>query len=128
MFRDLPLGMHQNAQKAAEAAQCARMQGKFWPYHDKLFANQQALAVDQLKQHAKDIGLDTAAFNACLDGGKTKDEVLADMKDAAALGVTGTPAFFVNGRFVSGAQPFESFVSLIDEELKTKGVPAAKGK
>ena len=128
MFRDFPLAMHQNAQPAAEAAQCARAQGKFWEYHDKLFANQQALGKDQLRVYAAEVGLNGEEFNACFDGGKYRDEVQQDMKEGGALGVTGTPAFFVNGRFLSGAQPFESFARIIDEELKMKGVPAAKGK
>ena len=120
--------MHPNAQPASEAALCARAQGKFWEYHDKLFANQQALGKDQLKQYAKDVGLDSSAFDACFDGGKYRDEVLQTVKEGGDLGVTGTPAFFVNGRFLSGAQPFEAFKNIIDEELKTEGVSAGKGK
>jgi protein-disulfide isomerase len=128
VFRDLPLSMHPNAQGAAEAAQCAHEQGKFWEYHDKLFASQQALGRDQLKQYATDLGLDAAAFNACFDAGKPKDSIAQDAKDAEALGVTGTPAFFINGRFVSGALPYEAFASIIDEEIQSKGGGAAKGK
>jgi protein-disulfide isomerase len=120
--------MHPFAQGAAEAAQCAREQGKFWEYHDKLFANQQALGKDQLKQYAKDLGLNEEAFNACLETGKPKDAIVQDQKEGEALGVSGTPAFFVNGRFLSGAQPFEAFKGIIDEELKLKGVASPKSK
>jgi len=126
VFRDFPLNIHNNAQAAAEAANCATAQGKFWEYHDKLFANQQALGADQLKQYAKDLGLDEKAFNACFDGGTYRKDIQDDQKDGTALGVSGTPAFFINGRFISGAQPFEQFASIIDEELQHKGVKPSK--
>jgi len=120
--------MHPFAQTAAEAAQCARDQGKFWEYHDKLFANQQALGKDQLKQYAKDLGLNEETFNSCLETGKSKAAITEDQKEGAQLGVTGTPAFFVNGRFLNGAVPFEAFAGIIDEELKLKGVAPPKTK
>jgi protein-disulfide isomerase len=110
--------MHAQAQPAAEAAQCAHAQGKFWEYHDKLFANQKALMPENLKQYATDIGLDVEAFNACVDGGEQRSIVLEDHQQGQRLGVTGTPAFFINGRFLSGAQPFEAFKSIIDDELR----------
>lgn len=110
--------MHNNAQKAAEAASCANEQGKFWDYHDKLFANQRALAPDNLKQYATDLGLDVDAFASCLDSGKFANDVRADANDGKRVGVTGTPAFFVNGRFLSGAQPFSKFQLAIDAELE----------
>lgn len=123
VFRDYPLSFHQYAQKAAEAAGCAGEQGKFWELHDKLFANQQKLTVDDLKKYAAETpGIDAAKFNECLDSGRRADEVKKDFADGAALGVTGTPAFFVNGRFISGAQPFANFEKVIDEELTFKGV------
>jgi protein-disulfide isomerase len=118
VFKDFPLSIHPQAQAAAEAAQCALEQGKFWEYHDKLFANQRALGPDNLKQYAADLALDATAFNACLDSGRHKDGVLQDMADGQRWGVTGTPALFVNGRFFSGAQPFEAFRDVIDEELR----------
>jgi len=118
VFRDFPLAMHREAQGAAEAAQCAHEQQKFWEYHDKLFANQRALGVDQLKAYAAEMGLDTEKFNACLDAGKYRELVLEDFSDGQALGVSGTPAFFINGRFISGAQPYEAFASIIEEELE----------
>ena len=105
---------------AAEAGQCANEQGKFWPYHDRLFANQQRLAPSDLAQHAADVGLDTARFAACLTSGKYTSVVDADIKMGNDAGVSGTPAFFINGRLISGAQPFEAFKKIIDEELEMK--------
>lgn len=113
--------MHSNAQLAAEAAQCANAQGKFWEYHDQLFANQRALTPDDLKKYAAAVGVDEDAFNACLDGGQTKADVNADHQAGVAAGVSGTPAFFINGRFLSGAQPFDAFKKVIDEELANRG-------
>jgi len=83
-----------------------------------LFANQRALDGASLKKYAADLALDTEAFNACLDGGEFRASVQQDFSEGAEIGVTGTPAFFVNGRFLSGAQPFEQFKQLIDEELE----------
>lgn len=117
-FRDFPLPFHDKAEGAAEAAQCANAQGKFWPYHDKLFGNQGALAPENLKQYAADLGLDAAKFNDCLDKGEFKAAVLKNHQDGESMGVGGTPAFFVNGRFVSGAQPYEAFAAMVDEELQ----------
>ena len=105
---------------AAEAGQCANEQGKFWPYHDRLFANQQRLAVPDLKQHAVEVGLDPARFNACVDSHKYSAVVEADIKMGNDAGVNGTPAFYINGRMISGAQPFEVFKKIIDEELSKK--------
>ena len=109
--------MHGDAKKAAEAANCAGDQDQFWAYHDKLFENQRALKVPDLKQYAAALELDTASFDQCLDSGKYAASVQADMDDAGKLGVTGTPAFFINGRFLNGAQPFEKFAEIIEEEL-----------
>ncbi len=117
VYRHYPLANHPNARPAAEAAACANAQGKFWPYHDRLFANSSALSDADLKSHAAATGLDTAAFNACFDGHQKKEEVDTDLKEAELVGVTGTPAFFINGRSIEGAQPYEAFKRLIDEEL-----------
>jgi len=118
VFRDFPLtSIHNNAAKAAEAAQCANDQGKFWEMHDKLFANQSKLAVEALKQSATEIGLNADAFNQCLDSGKFAAEVQKDVEDGMSYGVASTPAFFINGRYLSGAQPLESFTTVIEEEL-----------
>jgi len=121
VFRQFPLNFHQFAQKAAEASLCAADQGKFWEMHDALFANQQALAVEQLKAKATELGLNADQFNSCLDSGKTTAAIQADMKDGAAAGVQGTPAMFINGRFINGAVPLEQITSVIDDELKRKG-------
>ena len=96
---------------------CANEQGKFWPYHDKLFASQQRLGGAELKQYAVELGLDAARFNACVDAHKYAQQVEADISAANEVGVNGTPAFFINGRLLSGAQPFEEFRKIIDDEL-----------
>ena len=121
VFRDFPLDFHLNAQKAAEAAECAGDQDQYWEMHDYLFANQDYLAVDNLKGYAKDLGLDLAEFNDCLDSGKFADEVAADLLDGQAYGVSGTPAFFINGKLVSGALPFAAFKEEIDAALANVG-------
>jgi protein-disulfide isomerase len=120
VYRHFPLPNHPNARPAAEAAACANEQGKFWPYHDRLFANPTKLSAADLKQHAADLGLDTSQFDACVDSHKLKGEVDADVRDGEQAGVNGTPAFFINGRSISGAQPFDVFKKVIDEELAAK--------
>jgi protein-disulfide isomerase len=117
VFKDFPLPNHTEAPKAAEAAHCAGEQGKYWELHDRLFANQQALQVPALKQHAEAIGLDMNAFNQCFDSGKHAARVSANLKSGEALGVASTPTLYVNGRPVVGAQSFEYFKTVIDEEL-----------
>jgi len=82
-----------------------------------VFANQRALADDDLKKYAADLALDTEAFNACYDSGQFRADVVQDFQEGQQVGVQGTPAFFINGRFLSGAQPFENFQAIIDEEL-----------
>jgi len=118
VYRDFPLSsIHPYAQKAAEAAECADDQGKFWEMHDKIFENQRAIGITDLKGYAKDLGLDTGKFNDCLDSGKFAAEVQKDTSDGRAAGVTGTPAFFINGKKIVGAQPYENFKAIIDAEL-----------
>jgi protein-disulfide isomerase len=117
VYRNYPLASHPQAQPAAEAAQCANEQGKFWPYHDRLFAEAGKLSDPDLKKAAADLGLDAARFNSCVDEHRYKAVVAADMQAGNDAGVNGTPAFFVNGRLLSGAQPFEAFKRVIDEEL-----------
>lgn len=121
VFRHFPLTFHANAPKAAEAAACADDQGKFWEMHKQLFANQKALTVPELKQHAATLGLDKAKFDECLDTGKNKTLVEADTKAGSEVGVTGTPAFFINGKLISGAQPPSEFEKIIEAELKKGG-------
>jgi protein-disulfide isomerase len=113
VWRDFPVITPQSP-KAAEAAQCAFDQGKFWEYHDRLYARAPALAIDDLKRYAGDLGLDTARFNACLDSGQNQAVVEAGQKEAVAHGFIGTPSFLVNGQPVIGPQPFEVFKRLID--------------
>jgi len=110
--------MHSRAKPAAEAAQCAHEQGKFWEFHDKLFASQQKMSDEDFKATATELGLNIESFTACYESGKFREDVAKDAAEAAQVGVTGTPAFMINGRFLSGAQPFEAFKTIIDEELK----------
>jgi protein-disulfide isomerase len=125
VFRQYPLPFHQNAQKAAEASLCAADQGKFWELHDAMFANQQELGVDQLKAKAASLGMNAEQFNQCLDSGKHAAAIQADIKDGSAVGVNGTPAIFINGRFLSGAQPLEAITPIIDDELRRAGQKSA---
>jgi protein-disulfide isomerase len=118
VFRDYPLPNHPRALPAAEAARCAQDQGKFWEYHDKLFASQRQLTDADLDRHAAELELDTEAFRACRESGEHRAEVERSRDAGALLGVTGTPAFFINGRPLSGALPFEAFAEIIDEELR----------
>ncbi|MEW5896892.1 MAG: thioredoxin domain-containing protein [Nanoarchaeota archaeon] len=117
VFRNFPLSFHEEAKPAALAAACAKEQGEFWKYHDKLFENQDVLGADNYKKWAKELGLDTEKFNNCLESKKYEDEIEADIADGQSYGITGTPAFFVNGRLISGAQPYEVFVDEIEAVL-----------
>ena len=122
VFRQFPLlRIHPEAQKAAEASLCAEEQGKFWEMHDAMFADQKKLGVDDLRNTAQEIGLDLALFNACLDSGKHAEAVRDDLKDGNRVGVSGTPAFFVNGRPLSGAVPYQTIAKTVDEELESVG-------
>ncbi|OGQ08990.1 MAG: hypothetical protein A3G32_09100 [Deltaproteobacteria bacterium RIFCSPLOWO2_12_FULL_40_28] len=118
VFRDFPLSFHKQAGKASEASQCAHDQGKYWEYNAKLWETQGQHEIDALKTMAKGLGLDTVKFNQCLDSGKFTAEVEKDAQDGVNVGVSGTPAYFINGIFLSGAQPFENFAQIIDEELR----------
>ena len=117
MFKDFPLPNHPNAPKAAEAAHCAGEQNKYWQMHDLIFANQQMMAVPNLKAHAASLSLDMPKFNECLDSGKYASNVSTDYQYGSSLGVSSTPTMYINGRPVVGAQPFEAFQAIIDEEL-----------
>jgi protein-disulfide isomerase len=121
VYRDYPLPMHAKAPKAAEAAHCAGDQGKYWEMHGKLFAANGRIDVPDLKAAAREVaGLDAAKFDQCLDSGAKAKEVEKNKEAGDEAGVSGTPAFFINGRLLSGAQPFEAFKAIIDEELKAK--------
>jgi predicted DsbA family dithiol-disulfide isomerase len=116
-YRDFPLNsIHPSAQRAAEASRCAAEQGRFWAYHERLFTSE-SLDAKTLKDHAKDAGLNQATFEQCLDTGRQRDAVDRDAQQGRLAGVTGTPAFFINGIPLSGAQPAAAFEKIIDEEL-----------
>jgi protein-disulfide isomerase len=118
VYRDFPLvQIHPNAARAAEAAACANEQGKFWPMHDAMFDHQDKLGDADLKQSAAALGLDTTSFNQCLDSGRHTAQWKKDTAEGEAYGVSSTPAFFINGRLVVGAQPYESFARILEEEL-----------
>jgi protein-disulfide isomerase len=120
VFRHFPLEFHAQAEKAGEAAACAGEQGKFWQMHDLLWTNTAKLQVPDLKGHAATLGLDTARFDQCLDSGKFAGLVHSDEEVGQTYGVSGTPAFFVNGRPLVGAQPFDAFAQVIDDEIQRK--------
>jgi protein-disulfide isomerase/organic radical activating enzyme len=117
---DFPLSFHSHAMDAAQAARCANEQGKFWPYREALFADQSKLAPADLKAAAKRLGLNTMQFDSCFDAGKYKKEIQADLDQGGKLGVDGTPAFFIDGRSLVGAQPLPAFSEIIDDELASK--------
>jgi protein-disulfide isomerase len=121
VFRDFPIAsLHPLANKAHEAARCAAEQGKFWEYHDLLFQRSPQLAPAELKQYARGLKLDGDAFDRCLEAGKYQPAVAADLEEGQRLGVSGTPAFFINGRLLAGAQPATAFQQIIDSELAKK--------
>ncbi|HMD34852.1 MAG TPA: thioredoxin domain-containing protein [Vicinamibacterales bacterium] len=120
VYRHYPLPGHPAARPAAEASACAADQGKFWAYHDRLFADQAKLSDADLKKAAVDLGMDGAKFNECVDSHKFKTMIDTDVAAGQEAGVDGTPAFFINGRLISGAQPFAEFKRLIDEELELR--------
>lgn len=123
IYRDFPLGFHQNAQPAAEATECADEQGAYWKMHDRLFERQEEWAdspnaKELFGRYAQALGLDAALFSKCLEAGRYADEVKKDYQDGIVYGVEGTPTFFINGYKVMGAQPFEVFQQLIEAKLK----------
>jgi protein-disulfide isomerase len=117
-YRDFPLeSIHPQARRSAEAARCAQDQGKFWEYYDVLFSESPKLAPADLKRYAAQLGLDLKKFDECVSAGVHKATVQRDVDEGTRLGINGTPAFFINGRPLTGAQPFEMFARVIDEEL-----------
>jgi protein-disulfide isomerase len=128
VFRDFPLdSIHPQARKAHEAAHCAGEQGKYWEMHDRMFKNQRALVVENLKGFARDLGLKVEVFNSCLDQGKYASTVSEDLAAGSAVGVTGTPTFFIGktaadgtieATSVRGAQPIAAFRQVIDRLLE----------
>ena len=131
MLKEFPLpSLHRGAPKAAEGALCAGAQGKYWEMHDLIFENQRAVAPNQLKDKASKLGLDVAAFSDCLDSNRYQERVRADMRAGRALGLSGTPSFFLGRtdpknpdkiqatKFIRGAQGYAAFKKAIDELLK----------
>jgi protein-disulfide isomerase len=124
VWRNYPLPMHREAPLAAEAALAAHAQGKFWQYHDELFENQRALTREDLERYAQELGLDMARFRRALDEHTYQADVQADMEASRAAGARhGTPAFFINGRLLQGAQPFDAFKAAIDAALAAPAAP-----
>ena len=123
-FKDFPLPMHAHAEKAAEAANCAGEQGKFWEYHDWLVASKE-FEIAQLKSGARKLNLDGAVFDKCLDSGEKSEFVKAEFNEAQQLALPGTPAFFINGRFVSqnGVISYDTLRQMVEEELQAKSAP-----
>jgi protein-disulfide isomerase len=117
-YKDFPI--HARSEKAAEAARCAGKQGKFWELHDELYHSKE-LDVDQLKAQARTLKLDPAEFDKCLDSGEEAAAVDKDHKEGARLGISGTPSFFINGHFLSGALDYASLRQVVEQQLATQG-------
>ena len=126
-FKHNPLSFHDRAMPAAKAAEAAGRQGKFWAMHDKLFANNKALIDDNFAIWAAELQLDVAQFTKDLADKSIEEKIKKQQAQGMRLGARGTPAFFVNGRFLSGAQPVEAFKQIIDEEKKKAEAQLAKG-
>lgn len=116
IYKDFPLSMHPHAEKAAEAARCAAAQGKFWEYHNLLFTDKK-LEISDLKLEAKSLNLDGAKFDTCLDSGSEAVRVKKDQDEGMKLGLSGTPSFFVNGHFFSGAMDYTSLRQMVEQQL-----------
>jgi protein-disulfide isomerase len=122
VFKHMPLSFHPNAPAAHAAAEAAHRQGKFWPMHDKIFANQKEMSPEKYREYARELGLDLKQYDRDVADASVKQRIDADAAEARKLGVNGTPAFFVNGRYLKGAVPFEQIKQLLDEDLgKAKG-------
>jgi protein-disulfide isomerase len=124
VFKHLPLSIHPKAPAAHAAAEAAHRQGKFWEMHDLIFANQREMSRERYLEYAAQLGLDVGKFEKDMESAEVKQRIDADTSEAARLNVRGTPAFFINGRYLSGAQPFETFKQRIDEELAGGGAQA----
>ncbi len=120
VFKHMPLPNHAKAPAAHAAAEAAYRQGKFWEMHDKIFEKQREMSPQKYEEYAAEIGLDIEQFKRDIGSSEVKRRIDADTQDAKKVGATGTPAFFVNGRFLSGAKPFEAFKAIIDKELAGK--------
>lgn len=127
VYRDYPLGFHERALPAALAARCAGDQDKYWDYHRNLMTVNGSLDEEDLAKRAREVGLEMAAFNACMESRRHAETVQASMQDAAGLGVSGTPTFFINGRMLVGAQPYEAIKEVVVDELRRAGIDPAPG-
>ncbi|MBW2542409.1 MAG: thioredoxin domain-containing protein [Deltaproteobacteria bacterium] len=116
-FKHLPLSMHTKARAAHQAAEAAHRQGKFWEMHDRIFAKPKDLSEETYLRYANEIGLDIEKYKSDFSSSSVRKVIDADLAKARELGVSGTPSFFINGRFLSGAQPYNAFARVIDEEL-----------
>jgi protein-disulfide isomerase len=123
VWKHNPLDFHKDAPLAHLASMAAHEQGKFWEFHDKLFQSTQKLQRQFLLQYAREVGLDMRRFEDYINNARGKPLIDADAAEAQALGATGTPAFFINGRFLSGAKPFEEFARVINAELSRLNLP-----
>jgi protein-disulfide isomerase len=124
VYRHMPLDrIHDRARVAAEASLCAHDQGQFWAYHDLIFADTKALGDEDLNGFAGELNLDVAAWEQCMLEKKFAEAVDADVEAARSVGITGTPAFIINGVMLSGAKPVEDFVSVIESELERQKTP-----
>ncbi|MBI2082202.1 MAG: thioredoxin domain-containing protein [Deltaproteobacteria bacterium] len=117
VIKDFPLSFHKNAFKAHEAAHCAGDQGKYWEMNKKIWGNQRAITEEDLKKYASEIQLKTNNFEECMSSGKFASLIRQNVQEGQDVGVSGTPAFFINGRPLSGARPFEAFKEIIDGQL-----------
>lgn len=118
IFRNYPLIPKKgNSMIAAQAAECALEQGKFWEYHDKLFENRKALELDDLKKYARELRLDTLTFKKCLDNNETKAAVEQDIQEGKKRGINGTPTFYINGKESAGVSSYENFKEQIEKQL-----------
>ncbi len=120
VFKDFPLAFHTLAHTAHQAARCAGAAGQYWPYHDRLFQSQPRFERARLVAYAVELGIDRARFERCLDDRQFAAPVDEDIVQGRALGVSGTPAFFINGHLLVGAQPVENFRTVIDDLLKSR--------
>ena len=127
VWKHHPLPFHKNAPLAHLASAAAQEQGKFWEFHDRIFANQKQLSRENYIKYAKDLGLDLKRFEESINTARGKKEIDADTAEAQTLGATGTPAFFINGRYLSGAKPFAEFAKVINAELKRLKIPIPPG-
>jgi len=121
-YKDFPLPMHRNAQKASEAARCAGEQGKFWEYHDLLYSTK-ALEVNDLKKHAQTLKLDEAQFNKCLDSGAEAEIVKKNLEEGKTLGLSGTPSFFANNHFFSGGVDYNTLREMVEQQIRARTTP-----